>query len=361
MMNIIDRYILRQLAFTLFFALVALCVIFLVVNLMENLDDFLDNDAAFFSIAEYYINFFPYILSIMTPIAMLLSTLFTIGKLSNLNEITAMKSGGMSLYRLMIPLILFSIALSFAQLYFNGWIVPGANAKKIEMERKFLNKSSGGMALYNIYFRDNPLRIVTMGYYDERGKTANRVSIEDYDSELKPRMVRRIEAAYLRWSPEKNAWTAINGIQRNFEQGNIHAKKFDSLEIILNISHDKIVRLKRAPDEMTFDELREYITLLKTGGKDVRKQMIEYHGNFAFPFANFIVVLFGVPFASVRKKGGLAIQIAAAMIISFLYLVFTKVSQTIGYAAELDAVISGWMANIIFLLFGIFVLFKTKT
>lgn len=360
-MNIIDKYILRQLISTLFFALVALCVIFLVVNLMETLDDFIDHKASFFNIVEYYLSFFPYILSIMTPVAMLLATLFTVGKLSNLNEIIAMKSGGLSLYRLMAPLVIFSIMFSFLQLYFNGWIVPKANERKIELEQQYLNKSSTGMGLYNIYFRDNPLRNVIMQYYDENSKAANRVTIEDYTSESEPRMKQRIEADRLRWAEEKNIWVATGGILRKIDGEKISSSRIDSMEVILNISHNKIVQLKRSPDEMTFDEMREYIDILKMGGKDVRRQMIEYYGNYAFPFANFIVILFGVPFASVRKKGGLAIQIGAAMIISFLYLVFSKISQTIGYSAGLDVVITGWMANIIFFIFGIIVLFKTKT
>ena len=112
---------------------------------------------------------------------------------------------------------------------------------------------------------------------------------------------------------------------------------------------------------MTFDELHEYIVLLERGGKDVRKQLIDYHGQYAFPFANFIVILFGVPFASVRKKGGIAIQIGAAMVISFVYLLFTEVSQTIGYASDMNVVLSGWMANILFFIGGIITIVKTRT
>lgn len=358
---LIDRYILRQLISTLLFSLIALCLIFLIVNLMETLDDFIDHNAGILEIVEYYINFFPYILSIMTPVAMLLATLFTIGKLSTMNEITAMKSGGLSLYRLMIPLVLFSIVLSFAQLYFNGWIVPKANERKIELERVYLGKSSGGMGLYNIYFRDKPLRNVIMQYYDERTKSATRVTIEDYTSEKQPRISQRIETDRLIWSDDKHKWIARSGIIRYINNSKISSDRFDSLEISLNITHNKIIQLKRSPSEMNFDEIKQYIELLKMGGKDIRRQQIEYHGNYAFPFANFIVILFGVPFASVRKKGGLAIQIGAAMIISFLYLVFTKISQTIGFSAGLDEMLTGWLANILFFIFGLIVLLKTKT
>ena len=131
-MKLIDRYILRQYIATLLFALTALCVIFLVVNLLENLDDFMDRNTPAGVIVQYYINFFPEIIKLLTPVAMLLASLFTVGKLANNNEITAMKSGGMSIYRMMIPLVTLSILVSIGQLYFNGWIVPVSNQKKAE-------------------------------------------------------------------------------------------------------------------------------------------------------------------------------------------------------------------------------------
>jgi lipopolysaccharide export system permease protein len=133
------------------------------------------------------------------------------------------------------------------------------------------------------------------------------------------------------------------------------------LEVNLNITHVQILQLKKTPDEMNFDEQRQSIAVMQQGGKNVRKQMIEYYGNYAFPFANIIVVLFGVPFASIKKKGGIAIQIGAAMGISFIYLVFTKVSQTIGYSYDINPMLAGWLANILFLLGGIFNLMKTRT
>ncbi len=360
-MTLLDKYILKQLLVTLLFSLVALCTIFIVVNLLDNLDEFLDQNATFLTIAKYYIYFLPDIMELLIPVAMLISTLFSIGRLSTNNEITAMKSGGISLYRIMLPVTAFAIVLSLFQLYFNGWIVPVANHGKFEIEQKYLNKTSEGGQIFNLYFRDNPTRNVIMQYYDAAMKTGNKVSIEEYSSQVSPRLVRRIEANRITWDSTVHEWKLFSGIDRKYNGNNVLALRFDSLPFALNLTHDQIVQLKRSTDEMNFDELWNYISILSRGGKDVRKQVIEYYGNYAFPFSNLIVILFGVPFASVRKKGGLAIQMGAAMIISFFYLVFTKVSQTIGYSSDLNPILAGWMANLIFFVFAIIILFRTRT
>lgn len=360
-MIIIDRYIIKKFISTWVFAIIALCVIFLIVNLLENLDEFLDQNATAAVMAEYYISYFPEILKILTPIATLLSTLFSIGKLSTLNEITAMKSGGMSLYRIMLPLVTLALIISFAQLYFNGWVVPKANQKKNELEQIYLNKGDRRGPIYNLHLRESPKKNILMQYYNSKKKAGSRVSIEEYSNEMNPRLTKRIEAEKIYWIDSLSKWKMKNVIIRNYNGKHVITSQRDSIIIELRLGHNEIERLKMSSDEMNFDELWKFINVIKKGGKDVRRQVIDYYGQWAFPFANFIVVLFGVPFASIRKKGGIAIQIGAAMIISFIYLLFVKFSQTIGYSTAINPIIIGWSANIIFFIAGLFVIFRTRT
>ena len=360
-MNLIDRYIVKQFIFTFVFGVIALCTIFVVVNLLENLDKFLDQKATFGVIAKYYVYYLPEIIKLLTPISTLIATLFTVGRLSTLNEITAMKSGGMSLYRLMLPLVLVAVILSFLQLYFNGWVVPAANEKKKEIEQKYFSKSNTGNSIYNLYLRDTPTRNIIMQYYDAAMMQGNRVTIEDFTSETSPRLLKRIEANTVTWDTNSNKWIGAQIISRDYTEKGLVTTRIDSGEIPISLRHHDIEQLRRDPEEMNFDDLNNYIRILKLGGKDVRKQLIDYYGGWAFPFANFIVILFGVPFASVKRKGGIAIQIGAAMVIAFAYLIFTEVSKTMAYAYSLDPILSGWIANLIFLVIGLITIMRTKT
>lgn len=361
-MNIIDRYIIKNFLSTLFFAIIALCAMFIVVNLLENLDDFIDANVGIMIISKYYLYSLPEILKILVPIATLLATLFSIGRLSNLNEITAMKSGGLSLYRMMIPLAIICVGLSFGQLYFNGWVVPQAVKGKMDIEYHYLNKGVRGSAIYNLYFREHPTQNVILNYYNGQTRVGSKPAIEYYSSEIQPRLVKRVEAERLIWDSTLSKWLLLNAIRREFDTlSNVTTERIDTIFTDLSFSHDDLIKMKKDPAEMTLDERKEFIALQLKGGKDVRMEKIEYNAEYAFPFSNLIVILFGVPFASVRKKGGIAIQIAAAMIISFVYLIFTKFSQTIGYAADWDPIFAGWFPNLLFLIVGLFTIMRTKT
>lgn len=136
-MKILDRYIIKQFLLTALFGLFAFVAIFVVIDMMENLDDFIDRGANLGLIARYYLYFTPEMIKLMTPVALLLSSLFIAGRMSNQNELTAVKSTGISIYRFMIPLLIVAFVISVGAIYFNGWVVPSANRKKYVLERVY--------------------------------------------------------------------------------------------------------------------------------------------------------------------------------------------------------------------------------
>lgn len=360
-MLLIYKYMLKRFVNTMLAAIFGLCVIFVVVNLLENLDDFIDAKASLSVIAKYYLYFLPDIMKLLTPVAILVSALFSVGNMSNLNEITAMKSGGMSIYRIMRPFIVLCIFISIGQIYFNGWVVPRANERKNAIEYQYLG-ADNAKPIQNLYYRDSPTTNVLIMYYDIIGGVARNTTIENYaGGEKSPRLLKRINAPEMRYDSVRHDWVMKDVVVRDFSGKNIRNYRIPEMRTKLNITAKKVAKMQKSTDVMTYDEYREYMDFLAMGGKDITQLEVEYYGNYAFPFADIIVILFAIPFASVKKKNGIAVQIAAAMIVAFTYLIFTKLGQSVGSSLHLNAILSGWLANIVFLGVGITVILKTKT
>jgi lipopolysaccharide export system permease protein len=168
----------------------------------------------------------------------------------------------------------------------------------------------------------------------------------------------------MKWDMKGKQWLAMNAHERLLSGDSTFTMKFTShavLPITLITRHDDIIRLQQTPDELNFDEQKEYIALLERGGKNIRRQLIEYHGQYAFPFANIIVILFAIPFSAIRKKSGLALEIATAMVVSFLYLAFTKIGQNLGYSMDIDPLLVGWFPNILFSIIAILNIMRMRT
>ena len=358
-MTRLDRYLLRQFIVTALFALFAFTVIFVVVDLMENLDDFLDHNATFRIVCVYYVYFIPEIFKLITPVAMLMSALFTTGRLSTFNELTAMKCAGQSLYRFMVPVLLFSLLISGAMVYFNGWIVPYANKKKFDMGRTYFQKNLEFVPKSNILIQDSPTRILAIGMFDDIHNTAFNVSLQNFQSNDHTRLQSRYDASQLQWNPQSHNWTLISGTRREFTENKEQIQPFASLTLEnLNFSVEDVKKKAEKPDEMNYPDLQQFIKNQQRAGHDVSQWQVDLYGKIAFPFASFIVVLFGIPFSSIKRRGGLGVEFGIAVAICFLYMIFLKVSQAFGYNGDLNPLLTAWLANIIFFVAGIYNLWR---
>jgi len=361
MMNTIDRYVLRQFIITAVAALAAFMALFVVVDMMENLDDFLDRSAGFGIIATYYLYFLPEIAKLMIPVAMLLSALFTTGRLSTFNELTTLKSSGMSLYRFMAPLVIFAFIVSGASIYFNGWVVPFANKKKLELGRSYFQKNIEFVSENNIFIQDSPTRILSIAMFDDSRQVARQVSIQDFDAKDPTTLVGRYDASEMRWDPVQKSWTLINGTERRFDRGKEYLDAFAARPVAaLNFSAEDIRKKQEKPDEMDYNDLKQFITNQQRGGQEVARWLVDFYGKIAFPFASVIVVIFGIPFSSVKRRSGLGVEFGIALAVCFIYMIFLKVSQAFGYNGDLDPLVTAWLANIIFLAAGIYNLVRVE-
>ncbi len=360
-MKILDRYIVKQFILTTLFGLLAFTTIFVIIDLMENLDDFLDNNVETAIIIRYYLSFTPEIIKLMTPVAILLSSLFTTGKLSSNNELTAMKAGGMSIYRYMTPLLGIALLVSAVSVYFNGWVVPYANQQKFGIERTYLRKGIESIARTNIYLQDGPRRIIYISFFEGQSNTGSRVSIQEFSDERLLTISQRWDGSSIHWDSTSRTWTIKNGTHRLVHLNGEQTIPFTEFTFSdLTFSPKDLIKKVEKPAEMNYTELREFIERQQQSGNDVARWMVDYHGKIAFPFASVIVVLFGVPFSFGKRRSGLALQFGISVAICFIYLAFMKISEVFGYNGDLNPLLTAWLANLIFFSAGVVNIFRVN-
>lgn len=349
-MKLIDRYIIKQFIATAAFSLLAVLVVFIVIDSMEKLDDFIDRQASWDIILLYYVYFVPEIIKLITPIAMLLASLFVTARLSTQSEWTALKSSGVSLYRLMLPFLGVAVIVSALSVYFNGWVVPSANKKKFTIERVYLHKNVVTGSGANIYVQDTPTRILSLGYFDDAREIASRVSIQDFDVADRTVLVNRVDATTMVWDSTQQHWVLQNGTRRWFDNGRERMETFASQAAgPLHFDPEDLRKKQEKPDEMSYYDLKEFIRNQRRAGQEVSRWLVDYYSKISFPFASVIVVLFGVPFASIRRRGGIGVQLGVSLLICFVYLIFMKVSEVFGYNGDIPPLLTAWSANMIFL------------
>ncbi len=347
-MLIIDRYLIKQFLLTALFSLLTFLAIFIIVDLMEHIDEFIDFDVPFGIILKYYAVFLPQMIRYTTPISVLLAALFVTGKLSDLNEVTALKASGMSLYRYMAPFIVTTLLISLFSIYFGGYISPIANKIKVSIERNYMDWGtirSGN----NIFFQDTKTRIVTIASFNVNTNQANIISIQDFNPNDISEMIGRIDAKKMKYDSTSASWILMNGVERHFSNLAETQQIFDELKIDnLHFLPKDVIKKQIKNEEMTLTELDELAEEMLTAGNNPKRVQIEYHSRIAFAFASIITVLFGLPLSTNKRKGGLALQFGINLVITFTYLVFVSISQAFGKNGVMSPILTGWLANIIF-------------
>ncbi|HDN67493.1 MAG: LPS export ABC transporter permease LptG [Candidatus Latescibacterota bacterium] len=354
-MRLISRYIIRQFCPWLLVNLAAFIGIFIVVDLIENLDKFIDRHLQVVQIIHYYILYIPHIIILMLPVAMLLSALFSIGELSRNNEITAIKASGISLYQVILPLLGFALLVSLFSLVFGETVVPVANRLK-ENIKEGREKRITRIDRTNVFLQDIHDQIIFVRYYNAKKKSARDVSIQKYsDSSL----VRRVDAKRMLW--KNGGWELHQGKIREFTGDQLTERTFVSLRAEgLTIVPEDLARRQKRPDEMNYIQLRRYISRARQIGCDTTRWLVDLYMKFSFPFANFVVVLFGASLATRIRRTGKAVGFALSIIICFLYYVVMNSGQALGRNGVLNPVLSAWQGNVLFGALGLTLLLKAR-
>jgi len=324
-MRILSRYIINRFSLTLIGALSAFVGIYVVVDLVEHIDTFIDRGISAGNIARYYLYYLPYIAVLMLPAAMLIASLFSIAGLARRNELVAMKSSGISLYRVLFPLFRFAFLISLLALVVSEVVVPEANQRKEEIRT---GKRKVGLIAdrENVLLQDVDGQFVSAEVYRASKKLAINVSIQKYRGIS---LIRRIDADTMVW--EDGMWVLKNGIFREFRDRKERAFPFSTLRVKgLTLRSVDFGKLRKKPEQMGFFELKNYIERGTKLGRNMDRWVVELNLKLSFPFTNLIIVLFGAPLASRIRRTGKAVEFGIGLFICFLYYSTIRSSQALG-------------------------------
>jgi len=359
-MKLLDKYLIKQFLQTVFFGLAAFTLIFVVIDMMENLDDFIDQNVPFLIILQYYLYFTPEIIRLITPVAVLFAGLFTTGKMANLNEITAIKSSGISMYRFMAPIVIVTVLISIFSVWFGGYLVPGANKLKMEIEVNRLKKGLT-FAGSNYFFQDSPNRIINISYFDNNQLSAMRVSIQEFHPKHPTKITRRIDATRLTFDTLSSTWTAVDGMDRVFQDTTESLEYFDAKKIPeINFRPGDLEFKQKRPEQMNLSELNRLINDQIKAGMDPKSMIIDFHSRFAFALASLVSILFGLPISANKRKSGLALQFGINILITFIYLGLMKIFEAFGKNGAMHPILTAYIVNIVFFIAAIFNISRIK-
>ncbi|MBT8395780.1 MAG: LptF/LptG family permease [Gemmatimonadetes bacterium] len=357
MTRILDRLVARS--FLRIFIAVALGspILFILADLTENLEGYLDLDLSGFEIATAYFFTLPQFIQWAFPVAGLVAVVFTIQTMTLHREIVAAKAGGISFHRLILPLLGLGLALTVVALGLSA-IVPRANtiASRILQEEE----------------RRRDFR-PAFAYQGEEGRNFNIQQMNAATGTLSEVVVQTVEpgsnrpldhltARVVRYDPEEG-WTFNEGYYRVFlENGDELAFEYQTLQTRgFTERPEDFLEDPKDPEEMTYQEMGRLADIMLRSGNEPHKLRVDRQEKLAIPVATLVIILFGAPLATNTKRGGTAYGIGVALISTIVYMLLFRISGAFGETGALDYMVAAWLPNILFLGAGLFFLARVRT
>ncbi len=357
-MRILDRYLLREFLVYLALGLVGFLGIFTVVDVIEKIDVFLDHRAANDLIIRYYLYRAPEVVVQVLPVALLLATFLGLGQLNKFGELTAMRSSGISLVRMVAPVLVSAACGVIVSLVLGELVVPAANRERDRIYEEQIQRLSKGPATEraDVTYLGGGGRIYYMRLYVIPERRMHEVSVQQFSA---GRLIMRIDAAEATWDGRR--WVFSSGYLRTFKGDEEQARPFErwSYDGIAE-PPDNFAREGRRPNQMNYLELRAHIIKLRASGARVANYLVDLHMKLAFPLINFIVILIGAPVATRLRANSVALGFGLAITISFAYYAFMQSGKALGHNGALPPYLAAWLGDIVFGGVGSVMMFRAQ-
>src|ERR1043165_8317611 len=362
--NILDRYILREFIKVLSLVLISTIALFVIVDYTDLAHDIRANQIAFHTVLAYYrFNIFQ-ILHWTLPIAVLVATLVTFGILSKNNEVTALKSGGVSLYRVALPIIFIAVIIAGLAYLMLDFVPPYANQRVDQLRNKIRGK--GPVAMQSAsqpklwFLGKNGRYIINFLAYDNNAKQLSQVQVlEFHPTEF--RLTRRVYAE--RATGDGRGWVFERGWMRSFgdDGRTVYTPITAPLRLYYAERPDDFATEVKSPDQMTFAQLRRYIETIRRSGYAAEELTVKLYEKTSWPFISVVMALIALPFAFKMGRRGALYGFFIALVLGIAYWGVFSIFTKFGEVGNLPGLLAAWSANILFAIAAIYLFLHVET
>jgi LPS export ABC transporter permease LptG/LPS export ABC transporter permease LptF len=370
---ILDEYVMGSFLRNFALVLLSLTVLFLIFTFFELIGDILRYRTPLVVVGDYLLNLVPFILNQVLPLCALVAVLITFGALNRNSELTAMKATGISLYRIVAPILVVATLLAALLFAFDETYLPAANRRQeallseikgkpaqtfLRPDRKWI---SGQTSSANGSHAE-PTRIFYYQFFDpDKNVFANLTVFEFQPGTFN--LTRRIFAQSARWDDKLNDWVFEDGWQRTFQGESTTTYAPFTLSTFPEI-HEQPGYFKkedRQSEQMSYAELATYIQDLKQSGFDTMRLRVQLNHKLAYPLMTLVLAILAIPFALFAGKRGSIAGIGTAIGVAISYWVIAGIFENLGDVNSLPALLAAWSPDLLFAIAGTYLLLRTPT
>ncbi|NBL66052.1 LptF/LptG family permease [Flavobacterium sp. NST-5] len=357
-MKIIDKYILKRYLTTFFVMLFLFIPIGIVIDVSEKINKILANDVHFWQVAKYYLDFTIYFANLLFPIFLFLSVIWFTSKLANNTEIIAILSSGISFTRFLRPYLIGATIISIFALIMGFYLVPNASKGYNDFRYTYLKGNKKTRETTNVYREIKPGEFLYVSNFNTNNKIAHDFTLKKFTGN---KLDFVISANRLKYNEKDSTYTLFNYTKRKVgEYGDvlISEKKKDT---VFNFEMDDLTPLIYVAETLTVGELNDFIDKERErGSSNIDTYLVVLYKKYSLPVSAFILTIIAVAVSSMKRRGGMGINLAIGIGLAFTFIFFDKIFGTLAEKSSIPPLLAVWLPNIVFGILAIYLLRNAK-
>ncbi|MDC6386763.1 YjgP/YjgQ family permease [Flagellimonas taeanensis] len=359
MLTILDRYILKRYLITFMGMLMLFVPIGIMANLAEKIGKIIDNEAPLSEVIVFYGNFTLVIGNLLLPIFLFLSIIFFTSKLASNTEIVAILSSGVSYWRFLRPYFIGATLVAILIFMMGMFIVPHASIGFNEFEYKYFKKGRNDRVTENIFNQLNENDYIYVSSFDPNRKIGYNFTYEHFDSIQQ--LDYKISASNIRWVDTDSVYRLTNYVNRKVRNGVELIQTKSRLDTIFAFEIDDLTPVSYVAETKNLFELNDFIDdQRRKGASNINAYVLVKYKRWALPIAAFILTVIAVAVSSVKRRGGMGLNLAFGIGVAFVYIFFDKVFGTLAEQSGFSPLLAVLIPNLIFGAFAVYMLMKAK-
>lgn len=359
MLSIIDRYILKRYLVTFLGMLLLFVPIGIMANLAEKIGKIIDNEAPLSEVIAFYGNFTLVIGNLLLPIFLFLSIIFFTSKLASNTEIVAILSSGVSFGRFLRPYLIGASLVAILIFMMGMFIVPHASIGFNEFEYKYFKKGRQDRITENIFNQLNGTDYIYVSSFDPNRKIGYNFTYEHFDSIQK--LDYKISASNIRWVEADSSYRLTNYVNRKIRDGVEVLESKSRLDTIFSFELDDLTPVSYVAETKNLFELNDFIEDQKRkGASNINAYILVKYKRWALPIAAFILTIIAVAVSSVKRRGGMGLNLAFGIGVAFIYIFFDKIFGTLAEQSGFSPLLAVILPNLFFGVLAAYMLIKAK-
>jgi lipopolysaccharide export system permease protein len=357
-MKILDWYILKRYIFTFLMMLLLFIPIGITVNLAEKIGKILEKEVPFSAVAMYYLDFTIYFANLLFPIFLFLSVIWFTSKLANNTEIVAFLSSGVSFSRFLRPYLIGASVIAIVALILGLYLTPMASKGYNQFVYKYLSNRKEVTQTNNVFRQINDNDFIYVSNFDVKNKSGNYFTLEHFEDNV---LKHKLSANNIKYLEADSTYRLINYVKRTIGVDDDIIETARRKDTLFTFDLDDLTPVEYIAETLQYRELNSFIEKeKKRGSSNIGRYEVVKYKKWSLPVTVFILTINAVAVSSIKRRGGMGVNLAFGITIAMIYVFFDKVFGVMAEQSDFPPLIAVWFPNVVFGILAIYLLYNAK-